>query len=409
MLRAWVRTVSMPTLRAMAISAFERTCWSSSSTSASRGVSIWLHSEGEGRLARTSSRVSGCSACSARTSFGLRSEPKFSRATSGDARVIIFSSCSCGTSSATSSMLTSSATTARNPRATRSSNWATARRTGLRASMALSSVTPPPHPCRRAAWYRDFRLRGGDGSHPFLPLRFPPRSPVEGDDRTLAFIHHAAPSPDQSSQGGGAGRDKIFLGRNGVRHTRKGLRALFSLTGRLADARLLVVPVPVLHGERVTLRPLTEDDVGRLAEIVAAPGVREWWGMPDPPEREREGLRNDGAAFAVEVDGELAGWLGFNQESEPDYRHASLDIALAPPHQNRGLGPEALRTVISWLAEDRGHHRFTIDPALENERAIRAYSKVGFRAVGIMRSAERFADGRWHDSLLMDLLADELR
>ena len=101
---------------------------------------------------------------------------------------------------------------------------------------------------------------------------------------------------------------------------------------------------------------------------MAAPGVREWWGTPDPPEREREGLRNDGAAFALEVDGELAGWLGFNEESEPDYRHAALDIALAPPYQDRGLGPEALRTAIRWLAEERGHHRFTIDPALA-ERA----------------------------------------
>ena len=169
------------------------------------------------------------------------------------------------------------------------------------------------------------------------------------------------------------------------------------------------MPVPVLHGERVTLRPLTEDDVGRLAEIVAAPGVREWWGTPDPPEREREGLRNDGAAFAVEVDGALAGWLGFSEESEPDYRHASLDIALAPPHQNSGLGPDALRTAIRWLADERGHHRFTIDPARRNERAIRAYAKVGFRPVGILRRAERGANGLWQDSLLMDLLAEELQ
>ena len=163
------------------------------------------------------------------------------------------------------------------------------------------------------------------------------------------------------------------------------------------------------HAERVTLRPLTEDDVERLVAIVAAPGVREWWGIPDPPERERVGLRNDGAAFAVEVDGELAGWLGFNEELEPDYRHASLDIALAAPHQGDGLGPEALRTAIRWLADEREHHRFTIDPALANERAIRAYSKVGFRPVGIMRRAERGADGVWHDSLLLDLLVEELR
>jgi aminoglycoside 6'-N-acetyltransferase len=169
------------------------------------------------------------------------------------------------------------------------------------------------------------------------------------------------------------------------------------------------VPVPVLHAQQVTLRPLTDEDIERLVAIVAAPGVREWWGKPDPPERERVGLRNDGAAFAVEVEADLAGWIGFNEESEPDYRHAALDIALAPPYQDRGLGPEALRTAIGWLAAERGHHRFTIDPALENERAIRAYAKVGFSPVGIMRRYERGADGEWHDALLMDLLAEELR
>jgi len=61
------------------------------------------------------------------------------------------------------------------------------------------------------------------------------------------------------------------------------------------------VDIPVLHAERLTLRPLTDEDVEHLVAIVAAPGVREWWGTPDTPERDREGLRNDGAAFAVEI------------------------------------------------------------------------------------------------------------
>jgi L-amino acid N-acyltransferase YncA len=43
------------------------------------------------------------------------------------------------------------------------------------------------------------------------------------------------------------------------------------------------------------------------------------------------------------------------------------------------------------------------------EAAIRAYEKVGFRRVGVMRSYERGPDGSWHDNLLMDLLAGELR
>ena len=49
-----------------------------------------------------------------------------------------------------------------------------------------------------------------------------------------------------------------------------------------------------------------------------------------------------------------------------------------------------------------------IDPATDNEAAIRAYAKVGFRRVGVMRQYERGPDGSWHDGLLMELLADEL-
>ena len=57
---------------------------------------------------------------------------------------------------------------------------------------------------------------------------------------------------------------------------------------------------------------------------------------------------------------------------------------------------------------DRGHHRFTIDPAAGNERAIRCYAAVGFKPVGLMREYERVDSGPWHDGLLMDLLAHEL-
>jgi aminoglycoside 6'-N-acetyltransferase len=67
-----------------------------------------------------------------------------------------------------------------------------------------------------------------------------------------------------------------------------------------------------------------------------------------------------------------------------------------------------LRTVIDWLVEARGHHRFTIDPAAQNQRAIAAYEKVGFRPVGKLRKQERAPDGNWRDGLLMDLLAEDL-
>jgi hypothetical protein len=40
---------------------------------------------------------------------------------------------------------------------------------------------------------------------------------------------------------------------------------------------------------------------------------------------------------------------------------------------------------------------------------VRAYETAGFPPVGVMRQPARDADGRgWHDSLFMELLADEL-
>lgn len=163
-----------------------------------------------------------------------------------------------------------------------------------------------------------------------------------------------------------------------------------------------------LRGERVTLRPLEDRDLDPLAEIIREPGVARWWGEADEPERLRDNLRMDGDAFAIEVDGQLAGWLGFTEETEPEYRSVGIDISLSGRFQGQGLGPDALRTLIRWFADERGHHRFTIDPNAGNDRAIKAYEAVGFKPVGVMRKAE-LVDGEWTDGLLMDLLIEELR
>jgi aminoglycoside 6'-N-acetyltransferase len=165
--------------------------------------------------------------------------------------------------------------------------------------------------------------------------------------------------------------------------------------------------LPRLAGERVVLRPLDEGDLDALVEIVGSEGVREWWGADASRAVTREDLRNDGTAFAIEVGGALAGWLGVVEELTPNYRSAGMDIVLAPAVQGSGYGPEALRLAARWLLDERGHHRLTIDPAAANERAIAAYASLGFKPVGILRRYERGPDG-WRDGLLMDLLAEEL-
>jgi aminoglycoside 6'-N-acetyltransferase len=165
--------------------------------------------------------------------------------------------------------------------------------------------------------------------------------------------------------------------------------------------------VTQLRGSRVGLRRAGDTDAPALLAVLADPEVARWWGDFGDKELRRDIRRRNPATFVIEVEGQVAGLLQYYEELDPEYRHAGLDIALATPWQDKGLGTDALRTMARYLFEKRGHHRLTIDPAVANQRAIAAYRKVGFQPVGVMRKYERGRDGTWHDGLLMDLLRDE--
>lgn len=135
-----------------------------------------------------------------------------------------------------------------------------------------------------------------------------------------------------------------------------------------------------LRGERVLLRAVREQDAAALRAMRSAPEVVRWWREPEPGWP----LEADAGAVAltIEADGAPAGFAQFWEEADPDHRHAAIDLDV------------------------------------ENERAIRCYEQVGFRAVeqvgfravGVMRAYARDATGGgWRDALLMDLLAGELR
>ena len=112
-------------------------------------------------------------------------------------------------------------------------------------------------------------------------------------------------------------------------------------------------------------------------------------------------------ASVIVVDDEVIGAIQFDEENDPMYKHAGIDIFITAPRHGQGLGSDAVRTLARYLIEERGHHRLTIDPAVDNEQAIRTYRRVGFRDVGVMREYERGTDGTWHDGLLMEMLAED--
>jgi aminoglycoside 6'-N-acetyltransferase len=165
----------------------------------------------------------------------------------------------------------------------------------------------------------------------------------------------------------------------------------------------------VLRGERVLLRPGRPEDAEALVRILNEPEVARWWGSDGIEEEIGEEFIGADDGFVIEAEGEVVGAIQFHEEDEPMYRHAGMDIFLTTSRHGQGLGTEAIRVLARYLFEERGHHRLTIDPATDNAAAIRAYEKVGFRPVGIMREYERGPDGAWHDGLLMDMLREEFR
>ena len=168
---------------------------------------------------------------------------------------------------------------------------------------------------------------------------------------------------------------------------------------------------PTLEGRGIRLRAWREADVPRLVAILAQPSVARWWTPGEPATLAADWLEDEGHAattFVIEREGNVVGSVQAWEEDEPDYRSAGIDIFLSDEAQGRGHGPDAIRTLATWLFRERGHHRLTIDPAAANDRAIRAYRKVGFRPIGVARHYERGRDGTWHDGLLMDLLESDL-
>ena len=163
-----------------------------------------------------------------------------------------------------------------------------------------------------------------------------------------------------------------------------------------------------LRGAVVTLRLATDSDISSLVAIRRTPEVWARWRGEDLAAETREAIADqDLTYYVIEVDGRVAGGIQWTAEPDPEYSHASIDIFLDPAVHGRGVGTDAVRTLATHLIDDEGYHRLVIDPAADNTAAIRCYTKVGFRPVGIMRQYERDEHG-WHDGLLMDLLAAEL-
>ena len=149
----------------------------------------------------------------------------------------------------------------------------------------------------------------------------------------------------------------------------------------------------------VSFRLLTEADLPMLHEWLTRPHVAEWWGPPQTrAELDEEFLPHIAGETDVTPYVALAADdtpIGFIQsyvamrsgdgwwpdERDPGVR--GIDQFLADPEMlGHGIGSAMVRAFVRRLLSDPAVTRIQTDPSPLNLRAIRAYEKAGFRAVG---------------------------
>lgn len=130
------------------------------------------------------------------------------------------------------------------------------------------------------------------------------------------------------------------------------------------------------------MRTATDEDIDRLVDWHLDPEVARFW---DDETYTREEMvaafgETDVDRYIVEADGVPVGYLqAWFTDDLPG--EAGLDMFLIPDARGHGLGPDAARTIADWLLSAGGRGRVTVDPYGSNERAIRAWTKAGFRPV----------------------------
>lgn len=175
-----------------------------------------------------------------------------------------------------------------------------------------------------------------------------------------------------------------------------------------------------LLGDRCYLRPLREADIeGNWLHWFNDPEVTSLMirgSFPATVESQTAFYRSvtDGSesdlvlAIVAREGGTHVGNVGLHRI---DWQHRNAEFGIVIGEREfwgRGIGTEATRMICRHGFDRLNLHRIWLGVFADHAAAIRSYEKVGFKVEGTMR-AEILRQGRWHDKVIMGLLADDLR
>jgi len=179
-----------------------------------------------------------------------------------------------------------------------------------------------------------------------------------------------------------------------------------------------VRPITDLRLERLRLREWREDDWRAAHAYASDPEVVRYmdWG-PNTKEETRSFIaasmwaaqatprtRYD-LAVTLSEGAEVIGGCRIWIESA-EHRDASIGYSLARAHWGHGYATELARGLIRFGFETLGMHRIWAIVEPENTASARVLEKAGMQREGRLRD-HRYAKGRWRDSALYAILAQE--
>lgn len=165
----------------------------------------------------------------------------------------------------------------------------------------------------------------------------------------------------------------------------------------------------------VTIRPIKEKDLPRLWELSFKEDNPEWkkWDAPYYEHKSKtyeEFLQTKYVDrdnyWAIEVDGQINGIVGYYWEHEPSLWSEIGITVYDPKYWSGGIGTKAMRM---WI-----DHLFTTMPLVRvgyttwsgNERMIKVGEKLGFTMEARIRKV-RYWNGVYYDSIRMGMLREE--
>jgi RimJ/RimL family protein N-acetyltransferase len=176
----------------------------------------------------------------------------------------------------------------------------------------------------------------------------------------------------------------------------------------------------MLVGRRVCLRSFELSDLEELMKYWNSMELRRFLGGVDrgPAARSEEEewikstwkLRQERRAFTFAIEDvsskKLIGGTGlFSLDWTSRSAEAGISI-YNPDYWGKGYGEESLNLLLSFAFLDLNLNRIGLEVFDFNKRAYKCYVKAGFKEMG-RRRERQFIDGKYHDSILMDILRDE--